>query len=237
MAQEDVADEVEVGQEVQVRVLSVDTFANKMSLSMREGGGGAPRRGPVDLTPFEGIESDQWLTGKVARLANFGAFVTITAPDSDAEADGLVHVTQIKDGYVESVEDELEVGQEVQVRVVSVDVDGGKMGLSMKESFGGGGGSRGPVNLAPFQDIPEDKWIKGKVARTASFGAFVTVTAEDGSEADGLVHITQIKDGFVESVEDELTPGQEVEVRVVSVDTDAGKMGLSMKEESESFEE
>merc|ERR1719215_1650469 len=126
-----------MGQDVKVRVISVDLGRGKMSLSMKEGGGGGSRRGPVDLSPFENIESDQWLTGKVARVASFGAFVTVTAPDSDVEADGLVHVTQIKDGYVESVEDELEVGQEVQVRVVSVDVEGGKMGLSMKEEGGG----------------------------------------------------------------------------------------------------
>merc|ERR1712066_1075522 len=101
--------------------------------SMRAEGGGAPRRGPVDVSPFENVASDQWLTGKVARIANFGAFVTVTAPDSDAEADGLVHITQIKEGYVENVADELEVDQEVQVRVVSVDVEDGKMGLSMME--------------------------------------------------------------------------------------------------------
>lgn len=128
-----VYDELEIDQEVQVRVMSVDIGRNQMSLSMKEEGSAAPRRGPVDLSPFEGIASDQWLTGKVARIASFGAFVTVTAPDGDAEADGLVHVTQIKDGYVENVEDEVEVGQEVQVRVVSVDVEGGKMGLSMVE--------------------------------------------------------------------------------------------------------
>eukprot|EP00409_Alexandrium_fundyense_P000510 CAMPEP_0185912946 /NCGR_PEP_ID=MMETSP0196C-20130402/42835_1 /TAXON_ID=2932 /ORGANISM="Alexandrium fundyense, Strain CCMP1719" /LENGTH=100 /DNA_ID=CAMNT_0028634283 /DNA_START=415 /DNA_END=713 /DNA_ORIENTATION=+ len=54
--------------------------------------------------------------GKVVRCANFGAFVTVTDPDSEAQADGLVHITQIRDGFVESVEDELSVGQEVQVR-------------------------------------------------------------------------------------------------------------------------
>jgi len=62
--------------------------------------------------------------------------VTVTAPDGDATADGLVHITQITDGYVESVEDELEVGAEVQVRVLSVDTDAGKMSLSMKEEGG-----------------------------------------------------------------------------------------------------
>merc|ERR1719476_152017 len=98
------------------------------------GGGGGAARAPADLTAFEDIASDQWLEGKVSRTASFGAFVTVTAPDSESSADGLVHITQIRDGFVESVEDELEIGQEVKVRVVSV--DGGKLSLSMKEEEG-----------------------------------------------------------------------------------------------------
>merc|ERR1719324_2077312 len=96
------------------------------------GGGGGFGGEPADLSAFESISSEDWLTGTVARCASFGAFVSVKAPDSDATADGLVHITQIKDGFVENVEDELEVGQEVQVRVTSVDTGAGKMSLSMK---------------------------------------------------------------------------------------------------------
>mmetsp|Transcript_124116 Transcript_124116/g.247269 ORF Transcript_124116/g.247269 Transcript_124116/m.247269 type:complete len:530 (+) Transcript_124116:51-1640(+) len=134
---EDVASEVEVGQQVKVRIMSVDLEKGKMSLSMKTGfGSGAPAaRVPVDLAAFEGISSDQWLTGKVARVADFGAFVTVTAPAGEATADGLVHITQIKDGFVDSVADELQMNQEVQVRIQSVDVMGGKMSLTMKEGY------------------------------------------------------------------------------------------------------
>mmetsp|Transcript_26211 Transcript_26211/g.41962 ORF Transcript_26211/g.41962 Transcript_26211/m.41962 type:complete len:168 (-) Transcript_26211:469-972(-) len=95
---------------------------------------------------------------------------------------------------------------------------------------GGGGGMRAPSDLGPFQDVDSSTWLTGKVARIASFGAFVTVTSGDAT-ADGLVHITQIKDGYVESVQDELSEGQEVQVRVQSVDMGAGKMSLTMKSE------
>jgi len=81
--------------------------------------------------------------------------------------------------------------------------------------------------MSPFEGLHPETWLNGKVARCAPFGAFVTVTAEGGEEGDGLVHITQIRDGFIESVEDELEPGQEVKVRVVGVEN--GKMSLSMK--------
>merc|ERR1711972_1318643 len=98
--------------------------------------GDAPRSSGGDVPAFENIGSDQWLKGTVAKLASFGAFVQVTAPDGEAAAQGMVHITQIKDGFVESVESELEEGQEVDVRVISVDVDAGKMSLSMKPEEG-----------------------------------------------------------------------------------------------------
>jgi len=228
---EDIYEYVSEGQEVDVWVSQV-TEDGKLGLAMLESKvGGAQRRGPQDFSAFVDVPSDQWLTGTVARIAPFGFFVTVAPPEGGDAADGLVHITQIRDGFVENTEDEAEVGQEIKVRVQSVDLDQGRMSLSMKEPGSGGGGSRAPADLTPFADAHPDEWLSGEVARTAPFGAFVTVTSADGkSTADGLVHITQIRDGFVESVEDELEAGQEVKVRVLSVDTGAGKMSLSMKE-------
>mmetsp|Transcript_71009 Transcript_71009/g.161303 ORF Transcript_71009/g.161303 Transcript_71009/m.161303 type:complete len:206 (+) Transcript_71009:1-618(+) len=197
------------------------------------GGGGRP---PADLTPFTSIAQDEWLTGKVEGIVPFGCFVTVTLPDGPT-ASGLVHISAIRDGFVDNVEDEVEMGQEVNVRIQSVDMDRGKMSLTMKEGGGGGGGFGGaprgaPADLAAFEAVGPSEWITGKVARTASFGAFVTVTSPDGTATtDGLVHITKIKDGFVESVEDELEVGQEVQVRVESVDVVGGKLGLTCKGE------
>ena len=198
----------------------------KFGVTMVEGLTDGPRRKIDDLTPFADLSSDEWYKGVVARTAPFGAFVTVTLDDG-ASADGLVHVSKIKDGFVDNVDDEVSVGQEVKVRIESVDLDSNRMSLSMRE--GGFGAPRAPADLSAFENVEPATWLKGKVARIAPFGAFVTVTAPDGSSADGLVHITQIRDGFVESVEDELSAGQEVEVRVESVDADAGKMSLSMK--------
>ena len=198
----------------------------KFGLTMVEGLTEGPRRQAADLTPFAELSSDEWHKGVVARTAPFGAFVTVTLEDGSS-ADGLVHVSKIKDGFVESVDDEVSVGQEVQVRIESVDLDSNRMSLSMRE--GGFSAPRAPADLSAFENVEPDTWLKGTVARLAPFGAFVTVTSPDGASADGLVHITQIRDGFVESVEDELSTGQEVEVRVESVDIDAGKMSLSMK--------
>ncbi|CAE8653119.1 unnamed protein product [Polarella glacialis] len=190
---ENIHDFVQEGQEIECWI-SGKRDDGKFGVTMVEGlkeSGGA-RRGWADLTPFLDLSPDNWHPGLVTGIAPFGAFVTVTV--NGASADGLVHVSQIKDGFVNDIADELSEGQEVQVRVVSVDMDKGKMSLIV------------------------------------SFGAFVSVTSGDAT-ADGLVHITQIKDGFVESVQDELSEGQEVQVRVQSVDMGAGKMSLTMKSE------
>merc|ERR1712098_158243 len=106
-----------------------------------------------------------------------------------------------RDGFVGSVEEELSVGQKVNVRVVSIDRENGKMGLSMKAE------SAEKVSfpdLSAFQGLPSDQWFSGRVVNIAPFGAFVEVTApEGGGVAIGLVHISEVKDGLVESVEDE----------------------------------
>jgi len=136
-------DEVSIGQEVQVRVLNCDVVGQRLSLSMREEGSGPPARDnspPVDLTPFESVGVNEWLKGTVASTTGFGIFVKVPVPDSDEEAQGLVHVTQIRDGFVEDPGQEVEIGQEVQIRIVQVDVDGNRLSLSMKDEAADEGG-------------------------------------------------------------------------------------------------
>lgn len=231
---DNIHDYVEEGQQIEVWVSGI-RGDGKYGLTMIEGkvdGGGG--RAKADLTPFSNLNMDDWHKGTVDGVVPFGAFVSVTLEDG-ATASGLVHISQLQDGFVENVDDVVEVGQEVSVRVLSVDMERGKMSLSMREGYGGGGGGGGPremADVAAFESISSSEWLTGKVARTAAFGAFVTVSTPDGgATADGLVHITKIKDGFVESVEDEVEVGQEVRVRVDSVDVAGGKLGLSMKEE------
>jgi len=232
---ENIEDYVQMGQMVEVWVSQI-TDDGKFGLTMVEGkiGAGSGPRAPADLSAFLDVNPDEWLDGTVARTAPFGAFVSVTPPDGSAPQDGLVHISQLRDGFVDNVDDEVEAGQQVKVRVVRVDEGAGKLSLSMKEGGGfGGAAPRAPADLTPFESLSSDEWIDGKVARTAPFGIFVTATTPDGgATADGLVHITQIRDGFVESADDEVDIGQDIKVRVLSVDSGAGKMSLSMKEDS-----
>lgn len=210
------------GQQVEVWISRLQGDG-KFGLTMMKGSGGP--RGKPDLTPFEWVSSEDWFEGTVHNIASFGAFVTITLPTGES-ADGLVHKSQITNDWVENVAMQLKIGQKVQVRVVTVQPEKNKMFLSMK--LGDAGPS--PVDFSTFERIPSTLWMKGKVSQITDFGAFVTVTTPDGKvfPTDGLVHITQIKADFIESVEAELQRGQEVQVRIHSVDVAKEKLRLTM---------
>lgn len=228
---ENVEDVVTQGQGVTVWV--VEYKGDRLTLSMSKNKI-FPAAQRADLSLFSGADSSEWLTGKVVNVRDFGAFVAVAPPGGGAStAQGLVHITQLKDGFVENVADEVKVGDEVQVRVLKVDLGANKLALTMKSeaSGGGGGGGRGVADLSAFQDVPDTVWLSGVVKGLANFGAFVEVQPpEGGSAAQGLVHISQIKDGFIEDPGEELEMDQEVQVRVVSVDADAGKMALTMRQ-------
>lgn len=229
---ENVEDVVQVGQGVTVWVSEKNGDRLTLSMSKNKIGSGGPRAAQADLSLFEGVDSSEWLTGTVVTIANFGAFVSVKPPGGEAAAQGLVHVSQVKDGFVDNVADELSVGDEVQVRVLSVDQGRNRMALSMKpEGAGGGAGGPGKGDLSAFQDIADTEWLPGTVKGLANFGAFVEVEPPNGgAPAQGLVHISQIKEGFIEDPAEELEVDQEVRVRVISVDPMQGKMSLSMRE-------
>eukprot|EP00913_Durusdinium_trenchii_P009299 g8738.t1 len=123
--------------------------------------------------------------GTVRSVLDFGAFV-----DIGAESEGLLHISRISGERVENIYDVLSEGQKVEVWVSGKREDEEKFGLTMVE----GKMDRAPADLTPFADLPSDEWYNGKVARTAPFGAFVTVTLDSGAQADGLVHVSKIKD-------------------------------------------
>jgi len=226
---DDTSKEAEVGQEVQVRCYQVDTANSKMALSMKAAPGSAEAN---NVAAFENVQPSEWLEGKVVRITNFGAFVRLSPPGSKVSAEALLHISQISEDFLEDVGEVLEVGQEVKVRVVELDQEKGKMGVSMKQEEKPKSSKFNEVDLSPFEAMPPDQWLDGTVERMVNFGAFVRVTAPgSGTIAEGLVHLSQIKEGFVDDVGEELEVGQKVKVRVKSVFVEDGKLNLSMIEE------
>lgn len=162
---------------------------------------------------METIHAGDVLTGKVQRIASFGAFVDIGG------VDGLVHISQLSHEHVEKVSDVVTEGQEVQVKVLSVDRDSERISLSIKDTLPG-----------PWDSI-EDKAPKGsvhdgKVKRLVSYGAFVEVLPG----VEGLVHISQIAHKHIGTPHEVLSEGQEVQVKVLDVNKEDKRLSLSIKE-------
>jgi len=148
------------------------------------------------------------LAGQVTTIELFGAFV-----DVGAEADGLVHISQISEDTVTRVADALNPGDAITVWVRKVDVENGRIDLTMIE----------PPERT-MEDLEPDQVIRGKVTKLAAYGAFVDI----GVERDGLVHISEMSDGFVGKPSDVMNVGDEIEVRVVKVDRNRRRIELSL---------
>lgn len=235
-------DVVAVGDSVKCWVVEVKD--DKVTLTMSQKKIGPPgeraprepraRKEKADVSLFTSLAGGDFIDGTVATVAKFGAFVEIAAPTGESKAQGLVHITQIKDGFVDSVDSEVEVGQAVKVRVLSVDTDSGKIALSMKgpgSASEAAPKSKKSKDVQAFNSMSDEEWVTGTVKSVVKFGAFVEVSPSSGGpSAEGLVHISQIQDDYLEDPSTVLEVGKEVKVRVIEVDTDKGKIGLSMKE-------
>jgi small subunit ribosomal protein S1 len=150
--------------------------------------------------------------GIVRSMKDFGAFVDLGG------IDGLVHISQLSWDRVKHPSEVLEVGQKVKVRVEKFDKDTGKVSLSYRE-----------VGDNPWQNVeskfPVGSRVTGPVSRVMDFGAFVKLAPG----VEGLIHISELAHGRVFRVSDVLSEGQEVEVKILSVDSEKQRISLSLK--------
>ncbi len=165
------------------------------------------------------LQPNQELTGRVTRTELYGAFV-----DVGAEKEGLVHISMLKKGRVNRVEDVVEPGKQVNVWVHQVDPVAERLELTMIR----------PVDMK-WQDIKPGMHLKGTVVRLENFGAFVEV----GAERPGLVHVSEMSSDYVKSPSSLVSVGDEVEVAVLDIDRKKRQIRLSMKamDEQELIEE
>jgi ribosomal protein S1 len=155
-----------------------------------------------------------------------------------ASTDGLVHVSQLADDFVKDIASVVKVGDDVQVRITEINVETNKVSLSMRsenakpqksQGAGGegkkqGGGGRKEIP-EEFKNMDDKTIIKGTVSSVTEYGAFVTLA----EGVDGLVHVSQLSEGRVESAAKFVKVGQEVDVRIISFDSKKGNLSLSMK--------
>lgn len=198
------------------------------------------RRREVTL-PLEKMEIGMELDGVVKSVTSYGAFIG----DMGTPTDGLLHVSQLSDGYVENVTDVVQIGSKVKVRVTAIDLEKKIFSLSMKSlPSETEQQSQQPVRnrrkenaakLAGFKFDPSE-FVDGKVTTIADFGAFCQLLNPDLSvneevPTDGLVHISELSEKRVSSVSDVVKVGQVVKVRITSIDKKRGRISLSMKED------
>jgi len=155
-------------------------------------------------------------SGHVISLADFGAFVDIGG------ADGLVHLSEISWRRIAHPKDVLKVGQEVQVKVLGVDADRKRISLSMRE-----------LEPDPWQTIAEQfregQLVEGQITKLTKFGAFASLKGMEAYEIEGLIHISELSDRRVEHPREVLQEGQVVSLRVIKLDQQRRRIGLSLK--------
>ena len=197
-----------VGQEVEAVVLGIQKEEQKISLGTRQ----------LEENPWEmarhNYPAGARVRGKVRNLTTYGAFVEL-----EEGIDGMVHVSDMS--WTRKVNHPSEVvkkGDEVDAIVLDVDADSQRISLGMKQ-----------LGTDPWDEIETyfkiGDMVKGKISKITSYGAFI----ELDNDIDGLVHISQISVERMEKIKDVLNEGDEVNARVIKIDKDERRIGLSIK--------
>ena len=199
---------VNVGDTVEVEVLSVDPKARRISLGMKQ----------VQSNPWQTLkeryEVGMRVHGRVRNLTDFGAFIEV-----EDGVDGLVHVSDISWAKrIKHPGEVLKKGQEIEAVITSIDAEHRRLSLSIKDLE--------PNAWERFVTAhrPGDV-VRGKIARFANFGAFV----ELDDNLEGLCHISELSDERVDKPEDVVQLGQEMDFKVLRIDPETKKIGLSAR--------
>jgi small subunit ribosomal protein S1 len=197
-----------VGQEVEAQVLEVDSHNRRISLGIKQ----------IEANPWETLTARYGIgtrvKGRVRNLTEFGAFVEI-----EDGIDGLVHVSDISwTKRIKHPSEALKKNQEVEAIITAIDVENRRLSLSIKDLE--------PNAWERFFDTHKlGDVVSGKVTRFANFGAFVEL--EDGIE--GLCHVSELSEQHVDKPEDAVKPGQKLQFKILKMDREARKIGLSAR--------
>ena len=199
-----------VGQEFDAKIKEVDPKENRFILSRREVVEAATAAARAEV--FGKLAAGDVVTGKVARITSFGAFIDLGG------VDGLVHLTELSHERNVSPKSVVTVGEEVEVKILDLNEEEGRVSLSLKAT------TPGPWDGVE-QKLAKGDVVEGTVKRLTDFGAFVEVLPG----IDGLVHVSQISHKRIENPKEALKVGQEVTVKVLEVNADAERVSLSIK--------
>lgn len=201
-----------IGETLRLKVIEIDRRRNNVVLSRKDVLEQEYEEAKADT--FASLQEGATVEGLVRRLTDFGAFV-----DIGRGVEGLLHVSEMAWSRVRHPSDVLSEGQSIQVRVLHVDREKERISLSLKETL-----------PDPWENIGRryhvGDLVNGEVTRVVDFGAFVKL--EDGVE--GLIHVSQLADRHVANPAEVVSPGEEVTARIVNLDEQARRIGLSLRE-------
>jgi small subunit ribosomal protein S1 len=197
-----------IGKEFQVKIISIDKDNGKLILSEKAAYSAQRHQALAGLKVGDSVK------GEISGVVKFGIFVAFGG------LEGLVHISEIAWGHVSNAHDYGKLGDPVEVKVIGI--DGDKISLSIKQ-----------LTKDPWEEV-ESKYkigsqVKTKITRLAQFGAFVSLT----DDLNGLIHTSEIP-GSPSDPSDVLEVGQEVEARVIEINKNEKRIGLSLLAEGES---
>jgi small subunit ribosomal protein S1 len=201
-----------IGETLKLKVIDVDRKRNRLILSERLAMRDWRRQQKEQL--LETLKEGDVYEGIISNIADFGAFVDLGG------ADGLIHLSELSWNRVTHPSEVISVGDKVKVQVLSVDLDRKRIGLSMRR-----------LMPEPWEIINEHyevgQIVRGRITKLVNFGAFARL---DENGVEGLIHISELSDQRVAHPREVVAEGQEYDLRIIRIDTDKRRMGLSLKQ-------
>ena len=200
-----------VGEELWLKIIECQPENNRLIFS--EQAAARQRRKAMRDELLAGLKEGDVLTGEVTSLADFGAFVDLGG------ADGLIHISELSWERVKHPSEVLAIGDEVEVRVINVDTERKRIGLSLKR-----------LQPEPWEVIEQNyqvgDLIQGTVTKITNFGAFAQVTG--GFE--GLIHISELTDRAITHPSEVVKIGDKVTLRIIRIEPERRRIGLSLRQ-------
>jgi small subunit ribosomal protein S1 len=199
-----------VGDPIRVRVIEVDRERRRLILSERSAL--QETRETLKDRLLEELHEGVVRTGRVTSLADFGAFVNIDG------ADGLVHLSEISWERIQHPNEVLKVGQEVQVKVISMDRDRKRIGLSIRQLLP-------DPWMKKVEGMREGQLVEGAITHLTKFGAFARI----GEDLEGLIHVSELSEQRIAHPKEVVKEGDVVTLRIIKIDPERRRIGLSRR--------
>ncbi len=199
-----------VNDKIQVRVIEVDRERRRLILSERAAL--QETRETLKDRLLEELQEGAIRTGRVTSLADFGAFVNIDG------ADGLVHLSEITWDRITHPNEVLKVGQEVKVKVISMDRERKRIGLSIRQLLP-------DPWLKKVEGLREGQLIEGTITHLTKFGAFARI----GEDLEGLIHVSELSEQRIAHPKEVVKEGEVVTLRIIKIDPERRRIGLSLR--------